>query len=159
MDNHERSGETLKGITLSKATATDSEFAYQTKRAAFKAYVEQMRNWDDEEQRTAHERRFASQDFRIIEVAGKDVGILATQVLADHLHVYQLMILPEHQGRGIGHTCMETVTEEAKQLHIPVELQALTVNPRAIDFYLRLGFEEIDRSKTHINMRRKHNAE
>lgn len=152
-------GKNNVNVTLRIATKEDSEFAYQTKRSAFRDYVEQIRDWDEEEQAAVHKRRFASQDFRIIEVDGEDVGFLATQALEDHLHVYQIMILPEHQGCGIGRKCMVTIIEEARQLDLPVELQALIVNPRAIAFYLRLGFKETDRSKTHVHMRREPHAE
>ena len=49
----------MNDLTFRKATADDSEFAYQTKRAAFKDYVEQVWGWNEQEQRQLHERRFS----------------------------------------------------------------------------------------------------
>jgi hypothetical protein len=41
----------MDNLRLKKATANDSEFAYRTKKAAFRKYVEQVWGWDEEEQR------------------------------------------------------------------------------------------------------------
>ncbi len=65
---------------LRKAGPDDSEFAYCVKKAAFRAYVEKVWGWDEEEQRQFHEQRFEAQDFRIINLAGTDVGIMAVVV-------------------------------------------------------------------------------
>jgi len=63
--------------------------------------------------------------LRIVNVAGTDVGIMAIVVAADCVKVNQLFILPEHQGKGIGRTCMRIVMEEAEQLDLPVRLRVL----------------------------------
>jgi hypothetical protein len=89
-------------ITLRKATAEDSEFAYQTKKAAFKQYVEQVWGWDEDEQHRLHEMRFSSQDFRVIQVSGIDIGILAVVQQPDCVKVNQVYILPEYQSRVLG---------------------------------------------------------
>jgi len=49
----------MNDLKLRKATTHDSEFAYQTKKTAFREYVEKVWGWDEEEQRKLHERRFA----------------------------------------------------------------------------------------------------
>jgi len=38
----------MDNLKLRKATANDSEFAYRTKKAAFRKYVEQVWGWDEE---------------------------------------------------------------------------------------------------------------
>jgi hypothetical protein len=67
----------MKNITIRKATVSNSEFAHQTKKAAFRDYVEKVWGWDENEQRQLHEKHFASQDFWIVRWSGVDVGILA----------------------------------------------------------------------------------
>jgi predicted mannosyl-3-phosphoglycerate phosphatase (HAD superfamily) len=86
----------MDNVELRKATSSDSEFAYQTKKAAFREYVEKVWGWDEEQQRQLHERRFASQDFQVIQVSGIDVGILAVVQQPDCVKVNQLFILPEY---------------------------------------------------------------
>jgi ribosomal protein S18 acetylase RimI-like enzyme len=142
----------MDNLRLRKATANDMEFAYRTKRAAFRLYVEQVWGWDEEEQRQLHERRFASQDFQVIQVSGIDVGILAIVREPDCMKLNQLFILPEYQGRGIGTACMIRIIEDAAAYELPVRLQVLKVNSRAVAFYQRLGFRSIGESDTHVLM-------
>ena len=84
----------MNNLTLRKAGPNDSEFAYRVKRAAFREYVEKVWGWDEDEQRQLHEQRFGAQDFRVINLAGTDVGIVAAVTAPDCLKVNQLFILP-----------------------------------------------------------------
>ena len=140
------------GLKLRKARQDDSEFTFQVKRAAFKDYVDQVWGWDEDSQRVLHDRRFAEQDYRVISLDGRDVGIISVAVKPDCLFVNQLHVLPEHQGRGIGRTCMLMVMDEGSKLGLPVRLQVLKVNPRALTFYERLGFAITGDTDTHFLM-------
>jgi len=139
----------MNSLTLRKAGPNDSEFAYCAKRAAFKEYMEKVEAWDEDEQRQLHERRFGAQDFRVINLAGTDVGVMATVVAPDCVKVNQLFLLPEHQGKDIGRRCMLLIMEDARQLGLPVRLRVMKVNPRALAFFQRLGFTRIDETDTH----------
>ena len=141
-------------MNLRPATAADSEFAYQTKKAAFRTYAEMVCGWDEAEQRKIHERRFSEQDFRIVQVGGIDVGILALAREADCVKINQLFILPKYQGKGIGGHCMEELIADARRDRLPVRLKVLRVNTRAACFYRRLGFAEVGESPTHLMMER-----
>ena len=142
-------------LKLRKAGPNDSDFAYRVKRAAFKEYVEKIWGWDEDEQRELHARRFRKHDFRIINLNGTDVGIMAVAVAPDCVHVNQLFILPEHQNNGIGEGCMTLILEEARQLGLPVRLSVLKVNPRALAFYQRLGFTHTGETDTHDLLEKK----
>ena len=146
----------MNSLTLRKANPSDSEFAYCVKRAAFREYVEKVSGWDEDEQRKLHEQRFESQDFRVINVAGTDTGIMAVDVAPDCVKVNQLFLLPEHQGVGIGRECILLIMEEARQLGLPVRLRVLKVNPRALAFYRRLGFIRTGETGTHDLMEGAH---
>jgi GNAT superfamily N-acetyltransferase len=142
----------MDDLTLRKATPSDSEFAYFTKRTAFREYVEKVWGWDEDEQRELHEQRYRAQDFRIINLAGTEVGILAFVVAGDCVRLHQLFLLPEHQGKGIGRKCMFLIMEEARQLGLPIRIRVLKVNPRALAFYKRLGFVCTGETHTHVLM-------
>jgi GNAT superfamily N-acetyltransferase len=139
----------VSGLGLRKAGPADHAFAYRVKQAAFREYVEQAGGWREDEQRRLHDQRFATQEFRVISAAGVDVGILATVVATDCVKVDQLFLLPEHQGRGLGHRCMALVMDEARGLGLPVRLRVLKVNPRAVAFYRRLGFTRTGETDSH----------
>jgi ribosomal protein S18 acetylase RimI-like enzyme len=144
----------MDNLKLRKATTSDSEFAYQTKKAAFRQYIEQVWGWDEAEQRQLHERRFSSQGFSVIQLSGVDVGIIAIDREPDCLKLNQIFILPEYQGRGIGTACTMQVFEDATASQLPVRLQVLKVNSRAITFFQRMGFKSIAESYNHVQMER-----
>jgi GNAT superfamily N-acetyltransferase len=144
----------MNSLTLRKASPHDSEFAYCAKRAAFREYVEKVWGWDEDEQRQLHAQRFGTQDFRVIHVAGTDVGIMAVVVATDCVKLNQLFLLPEHQGQGIGRECMLLIMEEAGRLGLPVRLRVLKINPRALAFFQRLGFWRTGETETHVLMER-----
>ncbi|MHC4713751.1 MAG: GNAT family N-acetyltransferase [Planctomycetota bacterium] len=139
----------MDDLTLRKAGPNDSEFAYGVRKAAYSEYVQQAGGWDDVEQRRLHERRFRTQDFRVINVGGEDVGIMSVVVSADCLKVNQLFVLPQHQGRGIGRRCMRLAMERARRRGLPVRLRVMKVNPRARALYERLGLVRIGETDTH----------
>ena len=141
-------------LNLRKATANDSDLAYDIKKAAFREYVERLWGWKEEEQRQLHQRRYNAQSFRMIQVSGLDVGLLATVRESDCINVKQLFILPEHQGKGIGKSCMLEVIKEVSGLSLPIRLQVLKINTGAHAFFRRLGFEEIGETDTHKLMER-----
>jgi GNAT superfamily N-acetyltransferase len=135
--------------TMRKARPEDREFAYRVREASFRDYVEKVEGWGDAEQRRQHEGRFAAQDFRIVSVAGTDVGVVAMVVTPDCVKLNQLLALPEHQGRAIGRHCMLALMDEARTLGLPVRLRVMKVNPRARVFYERLGFRRDGETETH----------
>lgn len=146
---------TRVSITFRPATAQDSEFAYGVKKTTLGEYVRQVWGWDEDEQRRLHQRRFASQDFQVIVATGADVGILALSHEPDCLRVNQLLVLPEYQGKGVGTACMRLVLEDAAGGRLPVRLQVLKVNHRAIEFYRQLGFSDAGTDATHILMEKR----
>ena len=154
MKNKNDCYEDMNNLRLRKATANDSEFAYQTKKAAFRKYVEKVWGWDEDEQRQLHERRFTSQDFYVIQISGIDVGILAIVWQPDCVKVNQMFIVPEYQSRGIGAACIMRIIEDATIYKLPVRLQVLKVNTRAVAIYQRMGFRNTGESDTYVLMER-----
>lgn len=144
----------MEALKIRKARATDSGFVFVVKKAAFREYVEQIWGWDEVYQKELHNRRFASQDLRIIQFNGTDVGFLSTSSTPDALKVDQIYILPEYQGRGIGAACMRGIIDDANLERKPVTLQVLRINNRATAFYQRLGFTIVDENSTHFQMKK-----
>ena len=50
--------------------------------------------------------------------------------------------------------CMIRIIEKASASRLPVRVQVLKVNNRAVTFYQRLGFMSVGESDTHILMER-----
>src|SRR5262249_25748770 len=70
-----------------------------------------------------------------------------------HLH---LDLLPIAQGEGWGTRLMELFLNRLRMLGVPgVHLSVGTENDRAIRFYEKMGFREINREKRSLTMARK----
>lgn len=142
----------MEEVSLRKADANDSEFVFAVKKAAYREYVEQVWGWDDNYQRERHNREFASDDFRIVQFRGTDVGFFIISSTSDTLKVNQIFILPEYQGRGIGSACMTRIIDDANLEQRSVVLQVLKVNTRGIALYQRLGFTIVGEDSIYFQM-------
>lgn len=149
-----RAGLSLSQYTLAlevrfrPAENSDSELAYCLKRAAFREYVEMVWTWDEDDQWQKHEARFAAQHFQFVQVDDADVGVIATEQEDDGLKLNQLFIHPDHQGKGIGQICIQHIQKSSPR----IRLQVVKVNPRALAFYLRHGFEITGETESHVQL-------
>jgi GrpB-like predicted nucleotidyltransferase (UPF0157 family)/GNAT superfamily N-acetyltransferase len=139
-------------VRLRKAKVDDNEFAFQTKKAAMKEYIDQSTGWDEKEQRRLHTGRFNTREFKVVQLSSIDVGITSIDREQDCIKVNQIYILPKYQNKGIGASVMKLIATEAAGLNVPVKLQVLKVNIRAKSFYDRLGFRSTGKSDTHFLM-------
>ena len=110
--------------------------------------VAERRNRDEGLDRTKYLlRRFACTDLEADEIVG--FGEIAH--LADMFHprkfMANILVDPEHQGRGVGRTIYERLSEElASQDAILVWAMSMEDLPRRIEFFHRRGFSEKTRS-------------
>ena len=142
----------MEELGIRKARASDSEFIFTVKKAAYREYIEQVWGWDDNYQQERHNEEFASHDFCIIQFCGTDVGILVTSSTPDTLKINQIYILPEYQGRGIGSACMTRIIDDANLEGKSVILKVLKINTRGIALYRRLGFTIVGESSEYSQM-------
>src|SRR5689334_6470542 len=92
-------------------------------------YVEQTwGTWDDEAQEEFFRRNFSSQTVQIIEVEGKDAGLLNVEREPAELFLANLQIHPSQQNRGIGTAVIQDVVASAQSLGLSVRLQVLRIN-------------------------------
>ena len=70
---------------------------------------------------------------------GELIG-LANAISDGYLMVYypHMLVLPEYQGKGIGHKIMAKMQEKYRGFH----MQMLTADGKAIEFYKKVGFEK-----------------
>jgi ribosomal protein S18 acetylase RimI-like enzyme len=142
----------MQKVALRPATQADSRFAFDVKKAALGEYVRETYGWDEDEQRRLHEQRLRPSATRIIVSDGQDVGLVAVREAGDRVHVLQLFLLPEAQGKGIGSHVLAEVLAEAHRLQRRVALRVLKSNPRAKAFYERHRFAVVQQTKTHYMM-------
>ena len=84
----------------------------------------------------------------VAEVDGTVVGIAVVGPHENHLVLWKLYVLPEHQGGGIGSALMESVVARARGEHSQIRLSYLDGNTLAETFYRGKGFVEISRESS-----------
>ncbi len=100
-------------------------------------------------------------DSHIILRDRKPIGLLKLGVVSlnklghrgsgQSLHIRQLQIMPDQQGKGIGSKVLAVVKKRALQLCLPITLNVLLKNP-ARSLYLRHGFQIKGKNKLEYQM-------
>ena len=129
------------------------EFIYQTKKTAYKKYVEECWGvWNEADQRNYFEN-FINQvhrDLWIIQLDGVDIGFYNGMQLDDGSYeIGNICIIPEYQGRGIGTQVLQDIMSLHKNqdLHI----QYFKQNPVG-KLYAKLGFVPNGETEFHYQM-------
>jgi ribosomal protein S18 acetylase RimI-like enzyme len=80
----------------------------------------------------------------VAEDAGRLVGFAACQMFLDALHLWELAVRREDQGRGVGKALVEAAVAEARAQAAPaVTLTTFREIPWNAPFYATLGFREV----------------
>jgi GNAT superfamily N-acetyltransferase len=96
----------------------------------------------------------------VAEVDDQVVGFLCAEPAARDLHIWELSVRREWQGRGIGRRLMKTVIEHAQHnKFLSVTLTTFREVPWNEPFYRSLGFEMIDREKMDSRLKKILDAE
>ena len=106
--------------------------------------------WNEDEQlkRAADEIQHA----KIIMINQIDIGVIKVIPKINELHLHQMQILPEYQGRGIGSKLVSQVLDRAENEKISVTLLVLK-GAAAKRIYDRLGFSVINEYENNYMMR------
>lgn len=143
-------------ITYRPLAAGDREFCVRVHHLAMRGYIEPLWGWDEARQdRLAREEIADPHAKHEIALLGPTpIGYLSYQDLSDALYLDTLFLHPDHQGCGYGCAIMARLIALAHSRGTPVELSVLTTNPRARDFYARLGFVVVAATAQRIRMRK-----
>lgn len=72
---------------------------------------------------------------------------------AQHLHVANLAVSPDHMGHGIGRHLLAVAEGEAMQLNLKhMQLSTHVAMPENVTFYTRLGWQETERTGNKVTM-------
>src|SRR5688500_960155 len=96
-----------------------------------RAVIEKTWGWNDEWQQADFSRKLSVCDVSIIEVDGHPAGCLWLDPKPASLHIVELQIVPELQGKGLGTATVMTVIEEGASRGVPVTLSVVPANPGA----------------------------
>jgi ribosomal protein S18 acetylase RimI-like enzyme len=138
--------------SLRAATPADAQALFALHAAVLRPYVARAFGWDEAAQRQRFQAFFDPAQTRVIRCCGADVGFLQTEERDDSVYLAKLDLDPSHQGLGIGTRLIQELQAAASARGLPVTLQVLKTNPRALSLYLRLGFVLSGETSTHSLM-------
>lgn len=122
-----------------------------------------LTNFSDQEKRDFVQQQFNAQhqtytirspqaNFDLILQDQQPIGRLYVNRLAQELRVMDIALLPEWQNLGIGSDLMKQVQQEAQKSKRAVSLHVELNNPKAFQWYTRLGFEPTWSNELHVFM-------
>ena len=138
---------------LRPVVESDQAFLYALHRATMREVIEKTWGWDEGWQCSEFERRLGACATSVIEISGKAAGGLWLESRPDSLHIVELQLLPEMQGKGIGSAVVRHVIQEGARLGLPVTLSVVPANSRANHLYERLGFKVSGVEAPFVHMR------
>ena len=129
------------------------EFIYQTKKNAYKKYVEECwGDWVEDDQRKYYENFIdkVKDDAWIIQLNGTDIGFYNGLELEDGSYeIGNICIIPEYQGKGIGTEVLKDIIRLHKNQNL--HIQYFKQNPVG-RLYERLGFVPNGETEFHYQM-------
>jgi ribosomal protein S18 acetylase RimI-like enzyme len=140
-------------ITRRQANDPDTDFARNVHHQAYRDIVtRQYGVWDEHAQDKFFAEDWTPEKFEIICCDGIPCGYTRIEDRDKDIHIRELVILPDFQNRGIGSHILREVLDRAKTRKAPVVLGTHIAN-QAMHLYQRFGFEEFERTDTHILMK------
>jgi ribosomal protein S18 acetylase RimI-like enzyme len=138
---------------LRSAAESDREFLYALHRTTMHEVIDNTWGWDDAWQRADFDRRFSACAVSIIDIQGRAAGGLWLESTPDSLHIVELQLVPDMQGKGVGSAVVQHIIQQGINRGLPVTLSVVPANPRAKRLYERLGFEVTGVEAPFIHMR------
>ena len=137
-------------VTTRQAQVEDREFARRAHHAAYREVVErQFGPWDEATQDRFFGEEWNPDKTQILRFGGADCGYCVIEHRPEDIHLRELVIHPDFQGRGIGTRVLQRLRRAAEASGIPVRLGTFLKND-AVRLYKRLGFREMGTTGTHV---------
>ena len=138
---------------LKQYTNDDYEFMYNTKKNAYKKYVEENWGlWDEKFQRELFDK-FISDNYDnvyIIEINNENIGFYNGLILENgDYEISNICIIQKYQNRGIGTQVLKDILD--KHIDKNIRLQYFKQNPVG-NLYERLGFIKKGETDYHFQM-------
>jgi GNAT superfamily N-acetyltransferase len=123
----------MHDLSLRAVTSGDAAFALLVTEACMRGYAEQT--WGTWDGRADFDPAFD----KIIQLAGRDIGLIGVDRDTDVWFLDKLYLLPAYQRQGWGSLLLQRLIEDAKSARVVLQLTVLEVNP-ARRFYERHRF-------------------
>ncbi|WP_425447345.1 GNAT family N-acetyltransferase [Dethiothermospora halolimnae] len=131
----------------------DKNFIYNVKKSSIYNYVKKIWGWDEEYQKKDFESDFNLKDFKIIVVNDKDIGFIQIHKTDSNVNITEIHITSKYHGYGIGRDIINNIIDEALAKSKTITIGCFINNIRGKSLYERLGFEVVNKTSTHYEMK------
>ena len=135
--------------TICQAVAKDIDLFDRIHTENMKGYVEQVYSWNP----TLFRDNFVSQDYRVIKIGNKIIGLIKIVATKDSIYLAEIQIDRQYQNKGIGTNIIIDIINEAKLSQKQLWLKLVKGNP-VEKLYRRLGFVVFEETFTHKKMKK-----
>jgi ribosomal protein S18 acetylase RimI-like enzyme len=140
-------------ITLRPASTDDAPFVFHVEERAMRHHAEATwGRWTPAEDPESFFRSFLPEGHHIVLVGEHQSGVLAYEVREDCVYLAKLYLLEAYRSRGLGAQLLDSVVNIGRSTGKFVKLHTLSVNTRAVAFYLRHGFAVESRTSERVHM-------
>lgn len=140
--------------SLRPATDADFEAIHALRTEAYRDYVvRHYGTWDDVWQRDHLREAWPKRKRDVVVLGDVDVGYIDVRWTDEGLFVGNLVLASAQRGQGLGSRILGDLLARADAQGVASRLQVFHDNP-AVALYERLGFVGVERTDTHLHMRR-----
>ena len=132
----------INEIKFKKAKNQDLDYLVSLRKMTMKEHLERAGIGYDEKIQLMRVK-YHYQDAEIIYYRQKRIGLIKVDRIGIPWHLIQIQLETLYQNKGLGTQIISTLLNEAKKVHVRVQLTVLKSNP-AYHLYQRLGFAVIE---------------
>jgi len=155
-------GVSLLNVSLRKITDQDQAFLLAVYTSTRENELAQT-DWSVQEQteflrmqfnaqHQHYQQHYSEASFDLILMGEQAVGRLYVSRWENEIRIVDIAVLTEYRGKKIGSTLLERLMDEAKESQRELSIHVEKNNP-AMQWYLNMGFEEIEDKGVYVLMR------
>lgn len=143
-----------RDIEFRNVALGDETIVHDIYNRAYREVVErQFGPWNQEEQDVFFMDSWDKPNVQIVTYNGTICGYFVLESVPDGIFIYELVISPEFQSKGIGTYLLRITQHNAGAIRKAIMLEVLHNNLAAKKLYESLGFTETGSNETHYQMR------
>ena len=139
--------------SLRPATAEDESWLEALRRVVYRELIiRTFGAWDESRHARHCAECLACGPISVIEAAGQRAGMIQLLEKADAIEIGEIQLEPAVQRRGLGSQVLRDVLARAQREGRRVRLSVALRNDAAHRLYRRLGFHDVSRNDSHVQM-------
>jgi len=128
----------------------DRLIIFEIKKSSVKKYVEEIWGWNENYQLKNFNEDFIPANFKKIVCNNNIIGFLETNENDRVVNITEIHLIPDFHGKGIGSKIINDIIKKARLNNKIITVGCFKKNIRATSLYLKLGFQKVKETDTHI---------